>query len=219
MNVVKEECVLFVPFAMFSFNIKNCLMLLLLMKVSSTETRPAPFLGNLINGLLGGGLGGGGGGLLGGPPMYPTNYGPPPAYSPPGPPPPYSPPGYGYGPPPAYSQYPPMLDLKNPVPSYPNQPMPALFAQTPQQPNPNQGPNAYPWPQLTMTPPSPYPFYPTTGVPGALANLGAGFANFAQAQGGAFTRPLHSIIMAIKNIFSDLFSPFASYPPGPWVPM
>lgn len=76
MNVAKEVCVPSVMFAMFSFNVKNCLLMLLMIKVSSIESRPVPFLGPLVNGLLGVGLGGGGG-LLGYPPMYLTGYGQP----------------------------------------------------------------------------------------------------------------------------------------------
>lgn len=54
-----------------------------MIKVSSIESRPVPFLGPLVNGLLGVGYGGAGG-LLGYPQMYLTNYGPPRANSPPG---------------------------------------------------------------------------------------------------------------------------------------
>lgn len=191
--------------AMFVFNVEKYLFILLLIKVSSFETRPAPLLQSLINGLIGGIF----------PRMYPTGYGAPPTYAPPGygAPPAYAPPGYGA--PPAYSQYPPMLDLKNPVPLYPNQPMPALYAQNPQQPNPNQAPNSYPWPQLTMTPPPPYTLYPTTGLPGFGANLGAGIINFAQAQGGAIRAGIHSLFEAFRSILGGSFP----YPPGPWVPM
>lgn len=173
----RSVCVFPATFAMLSFKVIDCLALLLLLQVSSLEPRPAPFLGTLING------------LLGTPPMYPTY--------------PQSPQPY----PPEL----PMFNLQQPMPLYPNQPMPALFPQNfqqqpyAQQPNPYQQPSPYqqqyPWPRYTMTPPGgqPSPYL------SALSPLGAGLFNFADAQGFSIQNILGGIFGSIASIFNGIF--------------
>lgn len=185
-EVQKSVSVFPVTFAMTAFKVRN-LLLLLIFEISSLESRPTPILGELLN-------------LFGMPPMYPTQPGMYPTQPP-----------QAYGP-----QFPQMFNLQQPVPLYRNQPMPALFAQSPQQPyqQPNPYQQPYPWPRYTMTPPGGHLFNP------GISPLGAGLFNFADAQGYAFQNIVGGIFGSIASIFDGVFrgGMGGGYPP-PWMPL